>query len=360
MRLQTPVFPRHKQGFTLVELAIVLVIVALLTSGLLLGVSAQRNAAENVDAQRQLENIRETLIGFALTRGRLPCPALSNLVSGDANAFRLIEAVLDDPAWKDDLPALVQGAMLRQQRGRWLTTVANVWATIALDKFARQFEGEAVSGNTRIALGALPMQNFAWPANDGKAADALDRLLLPWPGRPTPGDTLQLTHEGSGKPWAAMQILAAVPVKEARANGFRVTREVTPVQEKLSGKVTRGDVWRVRLSVESDQEMSWVVLNDPIPAGARILGEGDGRDSRLAGLGEREGAKGVAWPTYVERTFSAYRAYYGYVPRGKFYIDYTLRLNNAGEFSLPATRVEAMYAPEVFGEAPNAKVVVGE
>ena len=45
------------------------------------------------------------------------------------------------------------------------------------------------------------------------------------------------------------------------------------VQEKQSGKVTRGDVWRVRLSVESDQEMSWVVLNDPIPAGARILGE---------------------------------------------------------------------------------------
>ena len=37
------------------------------------------------------------------------------MVSGDANAFRLIEAVLDDPAWKDDLPALVQGAMLRQQ-----------------------------------------------------------------------------------------------------------------------------------------------------------------------------------------------------------------------------------------------------
>jgi len=48
------------------------------------------------------------------------------------------------------------------------------------------------------------------------------------------------------------------------------------------------------------------------------------------------------------------------VPRGKFSIDYTIRLNNAGEFSLPATRVEAMYAPEVFGEVPNAKVVVGE
>ena len=114
-------------------------------------------------------------------------------------------------------------------------------------------------------------------------------------------------------------MLAAVPVKEPRANGFRVTREVTPVQAKQSGKVTRGDVWRVRLNVESDQEMSWVVLDDPIPAGARILGEGDGRDSHIAGMDERE--TGNAWPAYVERTFSAYRAYYAYVPRGRFSTD---------------------------------------
>ena len=276
------------------------------------------------------------------------------MVSGDANAFRLIEAVIDDPAWKDDLPALVQGAMLRQQRGRWLTTVSNVWASIALDKFGRKFERDAVSGNTRLALGALPIQDFSW---QGKSDD-LNKLLVPWPAKLAPGTKLQITHEGTGKPWVAMQVLAAVPITETKANGFRVTRSVTPVQEKLTGKISRGDVWRVRLSVESDQEMSWVVINDPIPGGARILGEGDGRDSRIAGMGERDGGK--AWPAYVERTFSAYRAYYSYVPRGKFFVDYTVRLNNAGEFTLPATRIEAMYAPEVFGEAPNGKVLVSE
>ncbi|MGV0974422.1 MAG: type II secretion system protein [Azonexus sp.] len=78
--------PSRNNGFSLVELAIVLVIVALLTSGLLLGISAQRNAAENIDAQRQLESIRDALTGFALTRGRLPCPAPPNLANTDANA----------------------------------------------------------------------------------------------------------------------------------------------------------------------------------------------------------------------------------------------------------------------------------
>jgi uncharacterized protein YfaS (alpha-2-macroglobulin family) len=40
-------------------------------------------------------------------------------------------------------------------------------------------------------------------------------------------------------------------------------------------------------------------------------------------------------------------------------VEYTVRLNNAGEFALPPTRVEALYAPDVFGAAPNAKVTVG-
>ena len=64
------------------------------------------------------------------------------------------------------------------------------------------------------------------------------------------------------------------------------------------------------------------------------------------------------WPTFIERTFGFFRAYYEVVPKGHFQIDYTVRINNAGEFSLPPTRVDAMYAPDVFGEAPNAKVVV--
>ncbi len=68
-------YSRTAQGFTLVELAIVLVIVALLTSGLLMGITAQRTSAENTDAQRQLETIREALLGFAMANGRLPCPA---------------------------------------------------------------------------------------------------------------------------------------------------------------------------------------------------------------------------------------------------------------------------------------------
>ena len=75
--------------------------------------------------------------------------------SADANAARLILAVLDDPAWKDDLPKMVVGSLARQRRGAWLTTTANLWGSLALDKFAAKFESQKIAGAT-VAQIELP------------------------------------------------------------------------------------------------------------------------------------------------------------------------------------------------------------
>ena len=72
--------------------------------------------------------------------------------SADANAARLILAVLDDPAWKDDLPRMVVGSLARQRNGAWLTTTANLWGSLALDKFSAKFESTPVAGTTTAAL----------------------------------------------------------------------------------------------------------------------------------------------------------------------------------------------------------------
>ncbi len=273
------------------------------------------------------------------------------MLNADANAFRLIDAQLDDPDWQDELPRLMQGAMERQARGHWQTTTANAWARVALDRFAQKFERQPVTGSTEARLGK------ASAVHDWRNEAA--SLSLPWPNPPSPDDRLSLKHQGSGQPWATIQLLAAIPDGPARAVGYRISRKVVPIQEKSPGKISRGDLWRVTLTVDADNDMSWVALTDPIPAGARILGDGDGRDSAIASRDENRNARGT-WPTYVERSFSSYRAYYAWLPKGHLTLDYTLRLNNAGNFSLPPTRVEAMYAPDVFGEVPNARVVVGD
>jgi len=70
----TSTFARRARGFSLVELAVVLLIVGLLLGGAMLPLSAQRELRLAADTQRQLEEAREALLGFVLTKGRLPCP----------------------------------------------------------------------------------------------------------------------------------------------------------------------------------------------------------------------------------------------------------------------------------------------
>ena len=65
-------------GFTLTELAIVMIIMALLIGGMLMPLSAQQDMRANTETSRQLDEIREALIGFAVTNGYLPCPAKSS------------------------------------------------------------------------------------------------------------------------------------------------------------------------------------------------------------------------------------------------------------------------------------------
>ncbi|MBN3729002.1 alpha-2-macroglobulin family protein, partial [Burkholderia sp. Ac-20379] len=182
--------------------------------------------------------------------------------------------------------------------------------------------------------------------------------LLPWPAASASRAplTLSLTQDGTGKPWATIQSLAAVPLKRPVVSGYRITKTVTPVDPAVKGVLTRGDLVRVHLDVDAQAEMTWVVVDDPVPAGATIMGSGLGRDSDIATQGEKSGDG--AWPSFVERGFDGYRAYYGHLPAGKTTIEYTMRLNAVGSFGLPPTRVEALYAPSAYGMTPNAPIVV--
>lgn len=66
----------HHKGFSLIEMAIVLFIVALLLGGLLPTVSSQMEQQKRTETRKQLDEIQQALIGYAVTYGRLPCPAI--------------------------------------------------------------------------------------------------------------------------------------------------------------------------------------------------------------------------------------------------------------------------------------------
>lgn len=63
------------RGFTLIEVAIVVIVLTLLLGGLLIPLAAQVDQRRYAETDKTLAEIKDALIGFAQTNGRLPCPS---------------------------------------------------------------------------------------------------------------------------------------------------------------------------------------------------------------------------------------------------------------------------------------------
>jgi type II secretory pathway pseudopilin PulG len=65
---------RRMLGFTLIEIAFVIAIIGLLLGALLTPLATQVRISKVKATDRALAEVREALLGFAVTNGRLPCP----------------------------------------------------------------------------------------------------------------------------------------------------------------------------------------------------------------------------------------------------------------------------------------------
>ena len=85
---------------------------------------------------------------------------------------------------------------------------------------------------------------------------------------------MTVAHTGAGVPSAIVQSRAALPLKAPLSTGYAIKRSVTLVEQKNKAGMSRGDVYRVTLDIDAQTDMTWVVVDDPIPSGAAISAAG--------------------------------------------------------------------------------------
>ncbi len=144
-----PVKFRREEGFTLLEMAVVLVIVGLLLGGLLTSLGSMHSSQNDAATRRQLEDIREALIVFAVVNRRLPCPA------APATADTVAGAGLEQAPIAGGCTGGVNGVL--------------PWATLGLpqaDAWGRRFTYRVAAGFARTApaitlasVGDITIQN---------------------------------------------------------------------------------------------------------------------------------------------------------------------------------------------------------
>ncbi|MFO1204256.1 MAG: prepilin-type N-terminal cleavage/methylation domain-containing protein [Burkholderiales bacterium] len=94
------------RGFTLIEMAVVLVVVSLVLGSLLVPLASQVEQRKIEATEQALEQARDALLAFAAVRGRLPCPAG---MAGGREVFTTSAAVGDCANFWGFLPAATLG-----------------------------------------------------------------------------------------------------------------------------------------------------------------------------------------------------------------------------------------------------------
>jgi uncharacterized protein YfaS (alpha-2-macroglobulin family) len=263
------------------------------------------------------------------------------LGSKDYAMAKLTLWTFQDPNYKKDLARIVKGLLKKQVKGKWDTTLGNAYGTLAMERASKILETEKVQGGFVTVSDGGPNQTL-----DPTKPDQVLTLTS------TKASTknIAITYDGKGKPWLAWESRGRIPLKTQLNSGYSLKRTILPVIQAKSGKWTRGDVIKIRLEITADSDKTWVVVEDPIPSGSMHMGRGLAKESKI--LGQTIGQEQNTSPSFEERSFSHYRAYFEYLPAGSHTIEYSIQLNQPGIFPLPQARVEAMYSPEVFGETP--------
>lgn len=180
----------RQRGFTLVELAVALVIVALLIGMFVVPLGTQMDNQRIAETQKQLELAREAVLGFAVARGRLPCPAARNIATGQPNSgvenCGLAEGVLPwadlgvpetdawgrrftyrvTPAFADAPPAGMQASFAIGDNGT--ITVTNGAGNIATNLPA------IIASHGKNGLGGFDSRGAQMPAAAGDEAENTD------------------------------------------------------------------------------------------------------------------------------------------------------------------------------------------
>ncbi|HEY1015815.1 MAG TPA: alpha-2-macroglobulin family protein, partial [Herpetosiphonaceae bacterium] len=288
-------------------------------------------------------------------------------------------------------PNVVRWLMVARQDGIWETSQESAWAVLALTDWMdvtgelnADYDYAAFINEKELAAGRFGQADVLKPV---VLKVAVKDLLV------DAGNRLTVSRgAGPGRAYYAAHLRAFLPVESVKAldRGVSVRRRYTLASCEDGPKcpavdaIKVGDVVRVDISVTAPNDLYYLQLEDPIPAGAEII------DTSLATTSVLEQAPGLSrdnpgFPSMPVDTFGgASRVsvdwYWGwwnwysrselrddrvalfadYLPKGAYSYSYTFRATLPGSYHVIPTTAREAYFPEVYGRGDGQLMTISK
>lgn len=244
-------------------------------------------------------------------------------------------------------PSLIEFALKFKQSTLWHSSGVMDVAEVILDKITpsviadnaeitingvgyRLSPEEMASGLVRISYPHLPAEmNISWNNVRSDYIFGGVRYLVTEPSKST-------TPTGE-----KLRVRKQIFVRQVSTGGEQQFVEVTAAHP-----AQKGDHLIIRYTIDTEQDLSLVLLSDPRPAASEF-----GYDFKGFHLSDR------IWWTYSRRDTED-RIYIDYLPRGRHTLELEAIASVAGDFTYGPARIQSYYAPEFAGNSAGGGIRV--
>jgi len=175
----------------------------------------------------------------------------------------------------------------------------------------------------------------------------------------------------------ALHYYRRTPFVAARSHGVGIERRYVvlrggrrlPEDTRHVARAHPGDVLRVELTISTSQQLSYVMIEDPLPSGAEPLDASlltsslatQLRNQGTLPTAEQDGVPAWWWtwfPDHTELRDDRAALFVTYLAPGVYHYSYLAQITAAGSYRALPAHIEAMYRPEVNGHSASQQLLV--
>ena len=320
--------------------------------------SLQILSPEDPRLQTLLEELRREAVSSATTahwEGREDF----RLMTTDVVTTATVVAALSRTAPEDPLlPSAVRWLMAARQADHWRSTYETAVTIMALTDFliARQelhpsYSWQATLNGQNLATGTYTDENVTAVE---RVEVELARLLV---GRANEIALSRRAHDSQdkGRLYYSLALEHYVPPEQVRAvdAGIVVGRQYRKGPEgEQTVQAAVGDMVQVKLTIVAPQDLYYVVVEDPFPAGCEGV-DTSLRTTTVVGVAPETRRVGEPWGwwwfSHSEMRDDKVVLFATYLPRGTYEYTYYVRASTPGRYTARPARAYQMYFPDVYG-----------
>ncbi len=272
-----------------------------------------------------------------------------------------MQALVETQPENSILPKVVRWLLEKRERGCWRTTQENLYVVDALATYFKTYEKDEPDFRVEIDLAGKTVLKEMFEGRNFRTVTARQ----PWAGLDEGKEyDVEMKRDGKGRLYYGVRMnYYPKASSNAREEGFSIikeTEQVTGVQG-TPGIFAAGSMIRVTISVVTNQERHFVVVDDPLPAGFEAVNSSflttASNVNEYRQQGERDWWEFDPFD-HVEMKDDRVLLFGDYLPAGIHSYTYLARATSFGTFNVPSTRVEGMYEPEVFGQTGERIVTI--